>query len=109
MAYIGRARAYIFLNVKFSVVCLDPVTQGCNKTFVYPSILLSNFSYASAASSRERLCETTKDGLALPAMIKSRRYRLYVCEYLAKGMWIRKKGADLDVTLASSEGQSFLE
>ncbi|KAJ7848197.1 peptidase S8/S53 domain-containing protein [Mycena leptocephala] len=34
--------------------------QGCNNTFVYPSILLSNFTYTSAASLRDTLCETTK-------------------------------------------------
>ena len=50
-----------------------PSAQGCNSTFVYPSIRLSNFSYASFASARGRRCQTTKDGFAFPAMMRSRR------------------------------------
>jgi hypothetical protein len=50
---------------------------GWIKTFVYPSSLLSNFWYAFGASSIPISCETTKEGLARPEMIMSRRYRLY--------------------------------
>ena len=49
---------------------------GCRTTLVYPSMRLSNLSYAEGAWSRGRSCETTKLGFARPSMIMSRRNRL---------------------------------
>lgn len=49
---------------------------GCSSTLVYPSMRLSNFSYAVGASSSPTSWDTTNDGFALPDMIKSRRYLL---------------------------------
>ena len=51
--------------------------QNLINTLVYPSIRLSNFSYAAGASSMLISFDTTKLGLARPEMIRSRSWRLY--------------------------------
>jgi hypothetical protein len=49
---------------------------GCSTTLVWPSTRLSNFSYAVGASSRGSSWETTKLGVTLPSMMRSRSCRL---------------------------------
>lgn len=53
--------------------CFYQSPFGCISTFVYPSTLLSNLSYASTAESRPISWDTTNDGFAFPEMIRSRR------------------------------------
>lgn len=76
---------------------------GWMRTFVYPSILLSNFSYAIGASSIPTSCDTTKLGFALPAMMRSRRYLLYALTLHWPGHGQLMKTAGLVILLTGAE------
>ena len=73
---IAGAAADIARFLFFLFVAIAGQIYGLRITFVYPSMRLSNLSYAIGALSSGTTFETTKLGFARPAIIRSRRWRM---------------------------------